>query len=629
MKLTRSQERTALVAAILHGLIALVCYAIAHKYEPLFPTHFLMQTGNVLLVAALVSFLAAFHAYIVRLAREEKRESERYRENQKSQLFGNSPEESGRYHHSLRQFEKIILPIVILAISVVEIGVSSWVITMELDHVHEILPKERNPMLSIASVMSVSAVISFIVSKYCSGLAFGNDQHYLRSISGYTLYASVVCALGLMVSLLFFWGFPVGVVYLTWATCIGSLLLALERIITWVIDLYRPKSKQVSGVMVYESRFLGLFTQPQGILRNVSDLIDYQFGIQISEGLISRCLVKIALPFVLLQLFTLSLLSCIIYIQPHETGLLEQWGTKSLATLDPGLHFKLPWPVCRVYRVATERVHHVRITSDDTDLAGGKVEARGNVSLWSSDVDQSNLFLAASSGNRHHEKLDRTTVSTPVNLAIVNATLLYTIADSNTYITCTSNPPELIKYLGLRELKKYMISHDFPSLLRTGIERMGAELAEHIQRTTDANNLGIKVLAVTIDNLQPPSSVVGSYRAVIEAHEDRRRRRLESEQYAAKTLAEADQEANSTIRKAEGDTALITKLAEVEKLTYHQQYTIYKKYPELYKTRSTMDTLEEWLQDVRKIVATTGNAREVINLELKRTQPDLLSVPLD
>ena len=174
-----------------------------------------------------------------------------------------------------------------------------------------------------------------------------------------------------------------------------------------------------------------------------------------------------------------------------------------------------------------------------------------------------------------------------------------------------------------------MISHDFPSLMRTGIQQMGIELAAQIQAATESNNLGIQVLHVNVDNLQPPLSVVSSYRAVVEAGEDQYKKLLESEQYATKMLAEADQEANSTIRKAEGDTALITNLAEVEKVTYHRQYEIFKKYPRLYKTRLTMDTLEEWLQDVRKIVTSTGNADEVINLDLKRRQSDLLSLPLD
>ena len=626
MNLDRSQEKTAIVAAVLQGGIALVCFAFGQRHEPIFPTHFITQTGNILFISSLISFLSAFHAYLARLSQEEGTERERSKELEKGQLFEASLEEIGRYDRSLHQFEKLILPVILLIISCIETGLASWVLTLEMTHMHDTIPKDRSAMLSIASTMSGSAVILFFVSKYSSGLAFGNKKLYLRPLSGYTFYNSGACVLGCVASLLFYWSYTFGVSLLTWVSCISSLVLAAERLITWVIDLYRPKSKRIPGLSVYDSRFLGLFIQPQGILHGISELIEYQFGIQISEGFIYRCFTKVLIPYLLLQLITLNLLSCIVYIQPQEKALLEQWGSDSLKSLKPGMHLKLPWPVCRVYRMTTEKVRKVNIPRN---LHKENEKKTKKVSLWQDGIFKKNLFLTAGSLYKDEKESTSNASSIAVNLAAVNATVHYKIVDIHKYYAMNNTPLELIRVLSLRELRKYMISNDFPFLLRSGFQHIGDKLATQIQIATDTHNLGIRIVNVTINNLQPPPEIVPSYREILKARQDRLKKRLEAEQYAVKVKAEADHEANRIVRTAESDTTLITNLAEVEKSNYHEQYTIYQEYPDLYKIRSTMDSLEKWLQDVRKIVATTGKAREVFNLDLKRTQPDLLSVPIE
>ena len=622
----RSQERAATFAGFLQFCVALGCYLIGQRYQPTIPIHYIAQTGNILFVSSLVSFLAAFHAYLARLAYQEKKEKEVSRAKKKDSLFETELGDIERYERSIGQFEKIIIPALILLISCGELALTSWVVWMETNHVHELLPEDRSIMLPFTSMVVVASGVFFIVAKYCTGLAFGDAKHYLRPVSGYTLYGSGVCALDIVVSLLFYWGYPVGLSIATWLLCGLSIFLSIERIITWIVDLYRPQSTRVRDLPVYESRFLGLFCQPQGILKNISDLVDYQFGFAISERLIYRCFAQVVLPFILLQVITLTLLSCIVYIQPNEQGIVQQWGADSLSTLDAGLHFKMPWPICSVSRIESERIQLVQIPAEPDREEG---EDYDDVSLWDSSRFSTNLFLAASFRKDGRKPIGSKTDSIPVNLASVNIRVHYRIANSLTYYIHNRHPKELIRHISLREIGRYMIAHDFPSLVKFGIDKMSKDLGLQIQRAGDSHNLGIRVLRVDIDNLQPPPKVALSYREVVNAQEERNRKRIEAEQYEIQVRAKAEQEANRLVKEAESDTALITSLAEVEKANYSQQYTIYKKYPQLYKTRSTMDALEEWLREVRKFVVTTGDAREVINLELKRTQPDLLSLPLE
>ena len=628
MTLNKSQEKTALLAGFLQIGIGLGCHAFSQRYEPSIPIHCLAQVGNILFISSLISFISSFHAYLSRLYQEEKQERERLGDGENVPLFEDEFEEAGRYARAFHQFENIIIPVLLAFISCVEVALTSWVIWMESTHVHDVIPEDRSVMLPMASIIAFSATLLFILSKYCTGLVYGNKKYYLRSISSYTLYSSSACTLVVIVSMLFYWGYPTGLSITTWILCALSLFISIERVGTWIIDLYRPQSKHAHDLTVYESRFLGLFSQPQGMLKSLSDLIDYQFGITVSEGLIYRCLTRVLLPFVLLQLVTLALLSCVIYIETHEKGILEQWRSESLEVLGPGLHFRLPWPICRVYRVATERIQQLTISSD-TEEADKQKKGMKPTLLWTDENLSENLFLAASVKGARYKNKSKATASIPVNLASVKINIHYQVEDCIAYHISCSAPEELLRHLGRQELLRYMIGHDFPSLLKSGIEGMRKDLASQIQRAVASHGLGIRIVNLNVENLQPPSKVALSYRDIIETQEKRTEMGIKAEQYAVQIGAEAEQEANRFVREAESDTALITRLAEVEKSNYLRQYQIYKKYPQLYKTRSTMDVLEEWLQDVRKVVVTTGDAREVINLELKRMQPDLLSAPLE
>ena len=288
----------------------------------------------------------------------------------------------------------------------------------------------------------------------------------------------------------------------------------------------------------------------------------------------------------------------------------------------------MPWPVSRIYRVNAKRVQKVTIPASLEDR-NGQTEAPREALFWSDDRLSGSLFLAASFKKDQRKKGSEINGSLPVNLASVKIEIHYKITDCAAYYTNCNEPAGLLQYIGSRELTRFMVENDFPWLFKSGIEMMHNSLTSEIQNVADSHQLGVSILHVSIVNLQPPPKVASSYRAVVRAQEGQSQKRAKAEQYAVKIQAQAEQEANRIVKEAESDTSLITNLAEVEKKIYKRQHEAYKKYPQLYKTRSTMDALEEWLKDVRKIVVTTGKAREVINLELKKMQPDLLSVPLE
>ena len=109
-----------------------------------------------------------------------------------------------------------------------------------------------------------------------------------------------------------------------------------------------------------------LFTEPGGVMRNVAESLDYQFGFKISKTGLYTFFQRALIPALLLWAFVFWLFTGIAEVSPGEVGIRERFGAfvgENQAVLQPGVHLKLPWPFEKIVRVPTQRVETVTIGS--------------------------------------------------------------------------------------------------------------------------------------------------------------------------------------------------------------------------------------------------------------------------
>src|SRR5512140_561011 len=92
------------------------------------------------------------------------------------------------------------------------------------------------------------------------------------------------------------------------------------------MDIYRPRLKGQYIRSAFESRLLGLISEPGGILYTAASAIDYQFGFKVSHTWFLQLLQKAIAPLILFSIVTLYLLSSITIVQPDEKGIIERFG---------------------------------------------------------------------------------------------------------------------------------------------------------------------------------------------------------------------------------------------------------------------------------------------------------------
>jgi len=134
------------------------------------------------------------------------------------------------------------------------------------------------------------------------------------------------------------------------------------------------------------------------------------------------------------------------------------------------------------------------------------------------------------------------------------------------------------------------------------------EAAELLQTILERYESGLFVEGIELQEVQPPASVRDAFDDVIAAAQDRNRKVNEAEGYANEVLPRARAEASEVVESAIGyrDSKIAEARGEAERfLAILREY---QKAPEITRKRLYLETMEEVLPDVEKVIIEPGTA---------------------
>ncbi|MDN5569130.1 MAG: protease modulator HflK, partial [Paracoccus sp. (in: a-proteobacteria)] len=126
------------------------------------------------------------------------------------------------------------------------------------------------------------------------------------------------------------------------------------------------------------------------------------------------------------------------------------------------------------------------------------------------------------------------------------------------------------------------------------------------QSTLDEYQSGINVIRVNLDRADPPEEVIDAFREVQAAQQERDRLEKEADAYANRVLAQARGDAAQTLEQAEGYRAQAVNNAAGEAARFNSIYEEYVNAPEVTRRRMYLETMEEVLGGVNKIIIGEG-----------------------
>src|SRR4051812_3523357 len=572
---------------------------------------------------------AAVSWFQMRLEARERLEKLEFDEvtkaNTGANLFNTGETETFPARRSREQFEKYFIPGFTIVLFMVQVA-GAWLLWRWIQK--NTTPLIAQKTLVTMALLGLFALVLFIIGKYSAGLARLENQRLLRPSASYLLLGAYVLALVVAGIVLVQAGFPLVDQYLAYALVALLGLLALETGISLLLEIYRPRVQGQLGLLLYESRVIGLLSHPEGLFTTAAHALDYQFGFKVSETWFYQFLATYLRWIILGQLALLVLSTSFVVIGAGEQALLERFGRPVAGNdlLSAGFHLKFPWPIDRVYRYRTDEIQsfYVGFLHDEKDQDEQTVlwtvkHYKEEFQLLVASHEQPEAAVASASGKK----------SPPVNLLSVGIPVQYQISDLRSWAYNHQNAGELLEKIGTREVVRYLVSIDLNEIMSRGRFAAGEELRNRIQARTDELKLGARILFVGLQDVHPPVKVAHSYEAVVGAEQKKRADILNAQAYDVRTNALAEASALKMKRMAEGDRIRATNSAAATASLFTNQLLAFKASPNVYPQRAYLQRLTRGAANSRKVVLATTNTSEVIMLNLEeKFRPDILDIPL-
>jgi len=624
-----------------------------------------------ILSAALIWLVLVIQFHQRALAEQEKLDMSQLAKDQDAPtIFQAKGERAAMFTVAQRRLEileKWFIPIFSAAIAVYQIAVGLHLLNALLAPTDQ---QTKQPLIC-AICMTAIAFVSFLISRYATGMSVQLQWKPLRAGGSIFLAIAILCfTLAVSLALAQFKILAV-VNVIGFLIPILLLVLGLETALNIVLDIYRPRLKDQYSRTAFDSRLLGIINEPGGIFRTLASTIDYQFGFKVSQTWFYKLLEKAIAPLVLFAAVTLYLLSCIVVVAPNEQAIIEHFGNPmkdadSVRIVGSGLALKRPWPIDIAYKYPTKKIMEISIGFvPKLDPRTGEPEP-GPLLWGEAHHEQEHLLLVAS--EQAGEKL--TAGAVPVSLLIAAVPVQYRIKDLYSFIYNHSEPEKLLESICYRELTRFAASAKVEvdnstdmdkSLLGAGRAEAKHTLTENIQAAADNAGLGVEIVFLGLQGIHPPPEVAPDYQkvvgavqkkqaAILNAHAKRNRDlttlagsvaavdrlyALATEYQAAKKqnnsqkIRELGNELDLAFTQSKGDIFKILRQAQsyaFEKATLAQatgrrfddQLKAYTAAKEVYKREQRLVVLEEALENIRKyVIVGDPNHYQIFEIDLQ------------
>ena len=583
------------------------------------------QVASIFLgLGALVAFVSWFQMRLEENERLEKLElDELVKSKGGSTLFEAKDTEVFPAQRAREQFEKFFVPGFGVLLFLLEAG-GAWLLWHWISKTTIVIAPER--ALPALALFAIFALLLFLFGRFSVTIARLENHRLLRPGASFLLLGAYICFITALAIAGVKAEFPKADFYVAKVLCVLLGLMAAEILITLLLEIYRPRVKGKISRPIYDSRLVGLLGQPESLFTTAAQTIDYQFGFNVSETWFFQLVKKNLLVLLLAQLAVLLLSTCVVFIDAGEQAVLERFG-KPVAggVLTPGAHFKLPWPVDKVYQYRTEQIQ-----TFDVGYTPDAQSENGKIILWTVAHSKEENFLVGSdpvtvqnAGGDTNDPIK----APPVSLITVSIPVQFQITDVKAWAYNNADPAALLQDLATRAVVHYLAGVDLNDVMSHSRLAAAEELQSQIQAAADGRQLGAKILFVGLQDIHPPVKVAGDYEKVVGAEQTRLAAILgaQAEAIRINDLAEAAAFTLTNVADANRQRAEVSAYARAALFT--NQIPAFAAAPSVYQQRAYFKTFAAATASSRKYILLVTNTQDVVIFDLEdKIREDLLNL---
>jgi membrane protease subunit HflK len=193
-------------------------------------------------------------------------------------------------------------------------------------------------------------------------------------------------------------------------------------------------------------------------------------------------------------------------------------------------------------------------------------------------------------------------LTTDENIVDIDFQVVWNISDPAKYLFNLADPQTTIRAVSESAMREIIAASELAPILNRDRGLISNRAQELIQQTLDSYDSGVRVVRLNLDKADPPREVIDAFKDVQSAEQERDRSEREADAYANRVLAGARGEAAQVLEQAEGYRAQVVNQATGEASRFLSVLVEYKNAPEVTRKRLYIETMEQVLGAVDKII---------------------------
>ena len=271
-------------------------------------------------------------------------------------------------------------------------------------------------------------------------------------------------------------------------------------------------------------------------------------------------------------------------VGPDEVGVVRTFGEYTRVA-QSGLNYHFPYPIEQVNTPAVTEVKRIEI--------GFRTLRNGQYRT----VEKESLMLTGDE-----------------NIVDAEMIVQYKIKDPEAYLFKIVEPELTVREAAEASLRTVVGRNKIDETLTTGKFQIQEGTKTQLQSILDKYESGIHVVAVQLQDVSPPKEVIGAFKDVASAKEDKNRMVNQAEGYRNDIIPKARGEAEAMIRDAEGFRESRIKRSEGDAAKFTTILKEYRKAKSITQKRLYLETMERVLPDIEKIIVPDKDSGNMLNL---------------
>ncbi len=262
-------------------------------------------------------------------------------------------------------------------------------------------------------------------------------------------------------------------------------------------------------------------------------------------------------------------------VGPDEQGVVLRFG-RWVGTELPGLHYRLPWPITTLLLPRVTNVNELRssIPAEHPGPARPAMPRESTSRMLTGDE----------------------------NIVEADYSVLWKIKDAGAFLFHVEDPEATIRMAAETAVRTMVGRNPILAVLSDRRQQIAVEVQDELQGLLDDYGVGVLVIQVQLQRVDPPAAVIDAFNDVQRARADQVRARNEAEAYRNDVLPHARGQADNIVEDAEAYRTQAIDQAQGEVGAFLSAYKAYQQAPEVFAWRVYLDSMDDLLRHASRVV---------------------------